>query len=200
MKPLKTNCKYPSYGVNTTATENQPTKPSLWDYLCVVRKGCVAVGSLQGIWSFLGNVSSLATFSTITNSLWIRHTYDGLACHPNDPIALYDQSDHCDLVAEQMANATATHPQWNCQHLVDGTVNLIFDRHFIGFKDLFISASIFSAIAALSAIVHDWALMYYHGNGIHKLREFHFSQLSHVRKNSQSVTGYLNYLHFVLKN
>ena len=169
---LQGNSSHNEYGSISTNTESASTKSNVCAYVSIVIKGIIACASVSGLWSILSNVSTFITFRTKpADDFYTFDIYDGLSCQPH---GWNTQDAHCNTIAQQMANDSASYSGWDCQHLVDGKVNLVYDQHFVGFRNYFVCAVVFIVIAAISAIVHDSALIYYHGQSIQQIRDFQF--------------------------
>merc|ERR1719474_499518 len=134
-------------------------------YAKVVIKGVIALTALSGIWSALADIVSLQTFPTIRlggTTTRMYYIYEGIHCStPSQSVFGAQSKGMCGDVAEQMANQTASHPEWDCDNLLNG-VNLISDGGFYGIQSLFAVAVVSMAMAVFYSVVHDFALIYYH--------------------------------------
>ena len=140
----------------------------------VVINGLLAFTAISGIWTTLSNIVSLQVYPTIR--IWHSEFMDGVQFHEGilctPSTAFYDQEDidFCYNIAEQMANQTSSHSEWDCRDLVHG-VNLVEDTRF-GVQGRFIRAMVWIGIAVFYSIIHDCALIHYHGK--RGLRDFDF--------------------------
>merc|ERR1719244_1342675 len=90
------------------------------------------------------------------------YIYEGIHCStPSQSVFGATSKGMCGDVAEQMANQTASHPEWDCDNLLNG-VNLISDGGFQGIQSLFAVAVVSMAMTVFYSVVHDFALIYYH--------------------------------------
>eukprot|EP01084_Bolivina_argentea_P309046 534539_1 len=163
------------------------------EYIRVLFYGCLAIFIIQAVCSFLTNVDIILVQPKSAS----YHIQNGIICYPHQtsiddvfaPIIGRDTSEECNNIADTMANTATLNPEWQCEAYTDYTTKNIYNT-FASWKFYWIALFILSVIYSVSAITHDWTLIYYKNNDRTKL--------AHVNFLPQTVTDFL-FMNYLLK-
>lgn len=138
-------------------------------YLRVVLFGLLSVGGISGIYSFLGNVNSLAVMPDQTLPFNGPIIIDGIMCQSLNS-AISGNNNACNTMAKDMAAERDTNTNWNCNSYTDYSSTTLYAQINI-FRYTFIALILCAAIATAFAIIHDFSLIY-NRNNLSKLQSY----------------------------
>eukprot|EP01084_Bolivina_argentea_P014904 27881_1 len=127
-------------------------------YLRIISMGIISISAINGIYSFIANVSSLQINPKFDST-------DGVYCYPPDGSLI---SSECKNMSIVIAHSTENY----CQKYTDYSSKTLYDD-FKAIKQLMIMLVIGSIVYGTFAIIHDCTLVYYR-DSLNEVR-FHVS-------------------------